>query len=79
MVRRNAFERWESKLSDSEITPHAFWPLAKFVMRRDKPKAPTGVDSPSGLIFLPLEKSHHYCVWKTNSHHTICVRKVMNG
>jgi hypothetical protein len=56
MSRRNATERWETKISNREVTPHAVWPLAKSLKRRDRPKAPTAIHSPSGLIFLPLEK-----------------------
>jgi hypothetical protein len=38
MARRNATERWERKLSNAEITPHAIWPLVKSLMRRVKTK-----------------------------------------
>jgi hypothetical protein len=56
MTRKNATERWETKISNSEATPHAIWPLAKCPMRRDRTKAPTAVHGPSGIKFLPLEK-----------------------
>jgi hypothetical protein len=58
MVQQNAIKRWESKISNSEITHHAIWPLAKSLMKRDGPKAPTAILSPLGLKFLPLEKAN---------------------
>jgi hypothetical protein len=56
MVRRNATERRERKLSNAEITPHAIWPLVKSLKREDKTKAPSAIHSPTGLKFLPFEK-----------------------
>jgi hypothetical protein len=47
-----------TKLSNSEITPHAVWPLAKFFMTRDKPNAPTAIHSPSDFKFLSLDKTN---------------------
>jgi len=58
MVQQNAIKRWESKISNSEITHHAIWPLAKSLMKRDGPKAPTAIHGISGLIFLPTEKAN---------------------
>jgi hypothetical protein len=57
MVRRNAIERWETKLSNAETTLHAFWPLVKSLKRGDKIKAPTAIQSPMGLKFLQFEKA----------------------
>jgi hypothetical protein len=57
MIRRNAIEKWETKVSHSEATRHVIWPLAKPLLR-DRPKAPTAIHSPSGLKFLPLEKAN---------------------
>jgi hypothetical protein len=72
MVRRNATERWERKLSNDEITPHAIWTFVNSLSRCNlalcelskemqsdplyKPKAPTAIHSPTGLKFLPLKK-----------------------
>jgi len=28
LTQKNTIERWETKLSNSKVTPHAFWPLA---------------------------------------------------
>jgi hypothetical protein len=57
MTRRKATERLE-KVSNCEVTPHATWPIAKFLMKRDRSKAPTTIHGPSGLKFLPLEKDN---------------------
>jgi hypothetical protein len=29
MSRRKAIERWETKISNSEVTPHTIWPLGE--------------------------------------------------
>jgi hypothetical protein len=79
IVRRNATERWELKLNNAEITPHAIRPLVKSLKRGNKTKAPSAIHSPAGLKILPLEKPNVSADWETNSHHTICVRKIMNS
>jgi hypothetical protein len=77
MTRRNATERWETKISNCEVTPHAIWPLAKS-LRRDRPKATTAIHSPPGLKFLQPEKAIEIadCL-KISSHHMTCVREII--
>jgi hypothetical protein len=58
MTRRKAFKRWEIKISNCGVTPHAIWPLAKFLMKRDGPEASTSLHVPSGLKFLQLTKTN---------------------
>jgi hypothetical protein len=58
MVRREATERWGTKISNSEVTSDAIWRLAKFFMKTDRPKTPTAIHGPSGPRFLPLEKGN---------------------
>jgi hypothetical protein len=55
---KKASKRWETKLSKCEVTPHAIWCLAKSVMKRYRPKAPTAIHGPSCLRFLLLEKAN---------------------
>jgi hypothetical protein len=58
MTQRNVIDGWETKISNSEVTLHGIWPLAKSLMNKDKPKAPTAIHGPSGLKFLPLKKAN---------------------
>jgi hypothetical protein len=58
MTRKKALERWETKLSNTEVAPQAIWPIAKSLFRRDGPRAPTAIHDTSGLKFLPAEKAN---------------------
>jgi hypothetical protein len=58
MIRRDAIARRETEISNCEVRPHAMWPLAKSLMKRDRPKTPTAIHGPSGLRFLPFEKGN---------------------
>jgi hypothetical protein len=49
MTHRQALERWETKVKNFEVTPQALWPIAKSIMKRDEPMAPTAVYGPSGI------------------------------
>jgi hypothetical protein len=55
MMSRKAFEHWETKIGNSEITPQAIWPIAKSLIKRDERKAQTPVHGPLGLKFHPSE------------------------
>jgi hypothetical protein len=80
MTRRKALERWETRLGNCEVTPQALWPVAKSLMKRDGPKAPTAIHGLSVLKYHPLEKANATAdVFKTSSHPMICVTKTMNG
>jgi len=61
---------WETKIRNSEVTPHAIWHLAKSLMKRDRPKTPTAIQGPSGLKFLPVEKSQRHFRLPGKSVHT---------
>lgn len=56
MTQRQKLERWETRIGSSDVTPQAIWPLAKSLMKRGRPKAPTVVHGSLGLNYLPLEK-----------------------
>jgi hypothetical protein len=56
MTLKKALERWETKISNAEVTPQAIWPIAKSLLKRYGPRAPTAIHGTSGLKFLPTEK-----------------------
>jgi hypothetical protein len=56
MTREKAPERWEIKVENAEVTPQAIWPIAKSLLKRDRPRAPTAIHGASGLNFPPSEK-----------------------
>jgi hypothetical protein len=74
MTQRNAVERWETQISNSEATPHAIWPLVKSVMKRDRPKAPTAIHGSSGFKFLALKKANAIadCLENRFTAHDLC-------
>jgi hypothetical protein len=56
--RKKALERWGTKIGNTEVTPQAIWPIAKSVLTRDGPRAPTAIHGASGLKFLPSEEAN---------------------
>jgi hypothetical protein len=58
MTRRRAPEQFETKIANTDVTPHAIWPTAKSLMKRDGPKKPTAIHGPFGLTFHPLEEAN---------------------
>jgi hypothetical protein len=58
MTRKKALERWETRIANCEATPQALWPIAKSLVKRDGPKAPTEIHGSSGLKFHSLEKAN---------------------
>jgi hypothetical protein len=77
LTRRKALERWETKIANSEVTPQTIGPIAKSVMKRDGPKAPTAIRGPLGFIFHPLEKANAItdCLEKQFTSHELCDEK----
>jgi hypothetical protein len=57
MTRKKALQRWETKISNAEVTRQAIWPIAKSLLKRDGPRAPTAIHGTSGLKFIPSEKA----------------------
>jgi hypothetical protein len=49
MTHRKALEWWETKVGNCEVTPQGLWPIAKSLIKRDGPKAPTAVHGPLGI------------------------------
>jgi hypothetical protein len=58
MTQRKALERWETRISNTEITPQAIWPIAKSLLKKNGPKAPTAIHGASGVKFHPTEKAN---------------------
>jgi glutaredoxin 2 len=58
MTQKKALERWETKISNAEVTTQAMWPIAKSVLKRDRSRAPTAIHGASCLKYLPSEKSN---------------------
>jgi hypothetical protein len=69
-----AFERWENKIGNCEVTPQAIWPIAKSLTNRDRPRAPTAIHGPSGLKYHPLDKSNAIadCLENQFAPHDLC-------
>jgi hypothetical protein len=79
LTRRNSLEQWEAPLANAEATPQGIWPIAKSLINRDGPRAPTDIHGTLGLKFHPTDKANAIAVPKTSSHHTTFVTKTMNG
>jgi hypothetical protein len=58
MTHKKALERWETRIGNAEITPQAIRPIAKSLLKRDGPRAPTAIHGASGLKFLPSDKAN---------------------
>jgi hypothetical protein len=58
MTRKEALELWETRIANCEATPQALWPIAKSLLKRDGPKAPTAIHGFSGLKFHPSQKAN---------------------
>jgi hypothetical protein len=46
------------RLSSTEVTPRAIWPIEKFLKKRDGPKTPAAILGPLSLKLYSLEKSN---------------------
>jgi hypothetical protein len=58
MTQKKINERWDTKIGNCEVTPQALRTMAKILLNRDAPKAPTMVQGFSGLKFFPTEKAN---------------------
>jgi hypothetical protein len=70
MTRKQALERWGTKIC---TTPQAIWPIAKSLLKRNGPRAPTAIHGPSGLVFHPTEKANAIadCLENQFTHHDL--------
>jgi hypothetical protein len=46
------------EVSNAEAKPQAIWPIAKSLLKRDGPRAPTAIHGALGLKFHPSEKAN---------------------
>jgi hypothetical protein len=58
MTHRKALEWWETEVGNFKVTLQVLWPIAKSLMKRDGPKAPTVVHGPLGITYHPNEKTN---------------------
>jgi hypothetical protein len=58
MARRKVLERWGTKVGNCEVTPQVMWPSAKSLIKRKRPKTPTAVLGPLGIIYRQKEKGN---------------------
>jgi hypothetical protein len=74
MSRKKALQRWERKIGNCEITLQGIWPIAKSLLKRDGPRAPTAIHGPLGLKFLSLEKANAIadCLENQFTPHDLC-------
>ncbi|PNF42024.1 hypothetical protein B7P43_G12302 [Cryptotermes secundus] len=74
MTRKKALERWETNIANAEVTPQSIWPIAKFLLKRDGPRAPTAIHGSHGLTFYPSEKANEIadCLEMQYTPHDLC-------
>jgi hypothetical protein len=65
MTRKKALERWETKISNTEVTLQAIWPIAKSLLKTDGSKAPNAIH--------PSEKANAIadCLENQFTHHDL--------
>jgi hypothetical protein len=74
MTRKEALKRSEVKTRNTEVTPQAIWPIAKFLRKRAQPRAPTAIHGPLCLKFHPSEKAKAIADYMENqfTYHGLC-------
>jgi hypothetical protein len=53
-----ALERLETKIGNTEATPQGIWPIAKSLLKRDGPRAPTAIHGALSLKFHSFGKAN---------------------
>jgi hypothetical protein len=74
MNRKKLIEQWDARLGNCEVTPRAIWSIARVLLNRNAPKAPTAIHDYHGLKFLPYEKANAIadCLENRFTHHDLC-------
>jgi hypothetical protein len=74
MTWKVALERRETKLTNTEVTHQAIWPIAKPIANRDRPRAPTAIHGPPNTKFQPVDKANAIadCLEKQFTPHKLC-------
>jgi hypothetical protein len=53
------------QLANTEVTPQEVWPIAKSLINRDGPRAPTAIHGLLSLKFHLLDTANAIAVWKS--------------
>jgi hypothetical protein len=74
MIRTRVLEWWESKTANAEVTPQAIQTIAKLLINRNGPSAPTAIHDPLGIKFNLLDKANTIadCLEKKFTPHDLC-------
>jgi hypothetical protein len=74
MTRKKLIEQWDTRLGNCGVTPRAIWPIARALLNRDAPKAPTAIHCYHSLKFLPYEEAKAIadCLENRFTHHDLC-------
>jgi hypothetical protein len=74
MTRKKALERRETTLATTELTRQAIWPIAKSLINRGGPRAPTDIHGLLGLKYRPVDKAKATadCLEKQFTSHDLC-------
>jgi hypothetical protein len=67
-------------VGNKKVTPQAIWPIAKSLLKRDGPRAPTAIHGASGLKFHLSDKANAIadCLEIQFTPHDLCDNN-MNG
>jgi hypothetical protein len=78
---RKAVEWWETKIGNCEVTPQAVWSVAKSLIKRGGPKAPTAILGPLGLKYQLLDKATMIadCLENQFTLHDLCGENINGG
>jgi hypothetical protein len=73
-THKKAPERWETKIGNAEIKLQAIWLIAKSLLKRDGPRAPTAIHGASCLKFHQSEEANEIadCLEIQFTPHDLC-------
>jgi hypothetical protein len=74
MTRRKALGRCKTKAGNCEVTPQALQPIAKLLMKRNGPRAPTADDGSLGITYHLDENANVImdCLENNFTFHDLC-------
>jgi hypothetical protein len=74
LTRKKALEWYETRLANTEETPQAIGPIAKSLINRDGPRAPTAIRGALGLKYHPVDKANALadCLENLFTPHDLC-------
>jgi hypothetical protein len=70
----NKMLKYNTKVGNCEVIPQALWPIAKSLLEREGPKAPTAIHYTLGITYQPNEKADVIadCLEKQFTSHDLC-------